>query len=70
MTSEYADPTSPADPADIEEQAAPVEDDSEPEEEELSPREDADEADVLEQATPVQGSDDDYPNDLEVEPDV
>jgi hypothetical protein len=66
MTSEYADS---ADPADIEEQAAAVEDDdSEPEE--LSPRQDADEGDVLEQATPVQGTDDDYPNDLEVEPDV
>jgi hypothetical protein len=66
MTSEYADS---ADPADIEEQAAAVQDDdSEPEE--LSPREDADEGDVLEQATPVQGTDDDYPNDLEVEPDV
>lgn len=65
MTSEYADS---ADPADIEEQAAAVEDDSEPEE--VSPREDADEGDILEQATPVHGSDDDYPNDLEVEPDV
>jgi hypothetical protein len=65
MTSEYVDP---ADPADLEEQSAPVEHDTDPEE--LSPREDADEGDVLEQATPVQGVDDDYPNDLEVEPDV
>jgi hypothetical protein len=65
MTSEYADSI---DPADLEEQLAAVEDDSEPEE--LSPRGDADEGDVLEQATPVEGADDDYPNDLEVEPDV
>jgi len=33
-------------------------------------QEEADEADVLEQAAPVTGDDDDYPNDLEVEPDV
>lgn len=65
MTSEYADS---ADPADIEEQSVGVEDDSEPEQ--LSSLEEADEGDVLEQATPVHGTDDDYPNDLEVEPDV
>jgi hypothetical protein len=65
MTSEYVDP---ADPADLDEQSAAVEEDSEPEE--LSSREDADEGDILEQATPVEGTDDDYPNDLEVEPDV
>jgi hypothetical protein len=65
MTSEYVDP---ADPADLDEQSAVVEEDSEPEE--LSSREDADEGDILEQATPFEGTDDDYPNDLEVEPDV
>lgn len=77
--SEYADD---ANPADLAEQATPLAaDPAEAAEEALAegeappsgpprPHEEVDEADLLEQATPVTGDDDDYPNDLEVEPDV
>jgi hypothetical protein len=69
--SQYADE---ANPADVEEQETPVDGDEAQGEEPESARpagyEEADEGDLLEQATPVSGDDEDYPNDLEVEPDV
>lgn len=54
---------------------ADVQDDLDPEDDAVVedgpiPHDEANDADVLEQATPVEGADDDYPNDLEVEPDV
>ena len=60
-----------ANPVDVEEQATPMTDDEQEQADETpAPREEVDEGDLLEQATPVSGADDDYPNDLEAEPDV
>ncbi|WGL51325.1 hypothetical protein P5P86_15325 [Nocardioides sp. BP30] len=66
--SEYADD---ANPADVDEQSIPL-GDGEPDavEDAPTPHDEVDDADLLEQSTPVGGEDEDYPNDLEVEPDV
>ena len=64
--SQYADD---ANPADVEEQATPLGGDAEEVDEGPTPHDDVDDADLLEQATPV-SDEDDYPNELEVEPDV
>lgn len=77
--SQYAEGTDPLDPErgpDPEDLDAPADlEDLDPEADDVltgdpMPRLDVDDADLLEQAAPVEGVDDDYPNDIEVEPDV